>query len=64
MTAPPIPTETVDVPSQVFRAFVESLEKAEVPAEFIARLRLTLLEKPDFSETALKSAVLGDETST
>lgn len=50
-----------DVPTQVFESFIESLEKKNLPVETIGRIKKTLLEDRQFTDAALKSAVLGDE---
>lgn len=52
---------THDVPVQVFEKFLQGLRDAGVSAEFVARLRKTLLEDKTFTEPALKEAVLGEE---
>ncbi len=61
MTTSPATGGTPDVPTQVFREFLQALGGAGVPADSIARLRKTLLEDGTFTENALKAAVLGEE---
>jgi len=61
MTTTPILTGTTDVPAQVFKAFIKSIEGAAVPPELVARLHKTLLEDRAFSDSRLKAAVLGEE---
>lgn len=51
-----------DVPDEVFARFLEVLAKAEMPADVISRLRQTLLVDHKFSDTALKTAVFGEES--
>lgn len=54
---------TIDIPTQVFESFLSELESTGASSEMIARLRKTLLEDHIFTEGALKTAVLGEETS-
>jgi len=61
MTTSSITAGTDNIPDQVFKTFLESIEGAGVPIELVARLRKTLLEDHVFSDAALKSAVLGEE---
>ncbi len=51
-----------DVPSHVFEKFLENLAGAGVSDELVARLHNTLLQEQTFTERALKSAVLGEES--
>jgi alcohol dehydrogenase YqhD (iron-dependent ADH family) len=53
---------TPDVPTQVFEQFITELETNKVSEEVVSRIRKTLLEQQKFTDSALKSAVLGDET--
>jgi len=50
-----------DVPAQVFAKYLEAMAAAGASGELIARLRKTLLEERIFTESALKTAVLGEE---
>lgn len=57
------PTPSVsDVPAMVFEKFLSDLATAKVSADVIKRLRTTLLEERSFTDRALKSAVLTDES--
>ena len=60
MTAPRKPDNTADVPKQVFLKFLEKVEATGGNAEMVSRLKTTLLEKCDFSEEALESAIFGE----
>ena len=60
MTASRKPDTTADVPKQVFQKFLENVEAAGGNVEMVSRLKTTLLEKCDFSEEALESAIFGE----
>jgi hypothetical protein len=60
MTAPGKADVTADVPAQVFQKFLENIAAAGGDAEMVRRLKTTLLEKRDFSEEALESAIFGE----
>ena len=62
MTTSPTNDGIQDVPAQVFKRFLEALKGAGASDELIARLNRTLLEDKVFTETALKEAVLGEES--
>jgi hypothetical protein len=53
---------TADVPTQVFQKFLETVAAASGNAEMVSRLKTTLLEKHDFSEEALESAIFGESS--
>jgi len=53
---------TPDVPAQIFEKFLQALSEAGATAEFVTRLRKTLLENKTFTERALKAAVFGEES--
>jgi hypothetical protein len=53
--------EFADVPTQVFRKFLDGLAIAKIPEELVERFRKTMFENEDFSERALKQAIFGDE---
>ena len=53
-----------EVPKQIFEKFLADLTAGGQPAELVARLRKTLIEKPSFSERALRAALLPDEPTT
>jgi hypothetical protein len=50
-----------DVPTQVFRNFLEALTAASISDEIIERFRRALFEDEDFSERALREAIFGEE---
>ena len=52
---------TTDIPTQVFEQFLQALHGAELRPEMIARLHKTLLQDKNFTEHALKDAVLSEE---
>jgi hypothetical protein len=54
-------TGTADVPTQVFEKYLQALSAAELPPHVIARLRKTLLLDKNFTERALKEAILSEE---
>ena len=61
--APATPaTNAADVPAQVFNQFLADLAAANLPAEVVTRLRETLVEDRAFTESALRKAVLGEES--
>lgn len=62
MTTSPSEQGTRDVPAEVFEKFLQALGGAGASAELVARLRKALLEDRTFTERALKSAVLGEES--
>jgi hypothetical protein len=47
----------LDVPAEVFSAFLVDLKNAGVPDELIARLQATLLVERTYTERAVKEAV-------
>jgi hypothetical protein len=51
-----------DIPTQVFKKFLEALVSSGASTELVARLGKTLLEDRTFTEIALKEAVLGEES--
>jgi hypothetical protein len=51
-----------DIPTQVFESFLTELASTEASSEMVARLRKTLLVDQVYTESALKAAVLGEET--
>jgi hypothetical protein len=53
---------TADVPTQVFRKFLETIAAAGGNVEMVSRLQTTLLEKHDFSEHGLESAIFGESS--
>jgi hypothetical protein len=55
---------THEVPVQVFEKYLDALETAGVSSEMIQRLRKTLLEDKAYTERALKTAILGEESLT
>lgn len=61
MTEPPTTAGATEVPTQVFEKFLEALAGAGLPADLVARLRKTILEEKDFTDRALKAAVLAEE---
>ncbi|HEY3853179.1 MAG TPA: hypothetical protein VGO67_02165 [Verrucomicrobiae bacterium] len=63
MESSPNSTENVDVPTQVFEAFLKSIQAAGEDAELVARLRKTLMEERSFSEAAMKMAIFGHNPS-
>lgn len=62
MTTPSKMEATPDVPAQVFEKFLQALGGTGASVELVARLRKALLEDRTFTERALKSAVLGEES--
>lgn len=50
-----------DVPVEVFDKFLNALQEANLPEEVVYRLRVVLLEERNFTDRALKAAVLGEE---
>src|SRR5207245_9874663 len=50
--------EVSDVPTQVFEKFLEALAEAQLPADLVVRLRMTLIEDKSFTDAALTAAVL------
>jgi hypothetical protein len=61
MSSTPESHSTADVPSKIFAAFLEAIETAGLPTAKVAALRKTLLEHPDFSENAIRSALAAEE---
>jgi hypothetical protein len=49
-----------DVSAEVFTAFLQTLEREQVDAALIQRLRQVLVEEKTFSERALRTAVFGE----
>jgi hypothetical protein len=45
------------IPQQIIFQFLEQLEAENFPSELIARLKDTLLEKGDLSESAIRKAL-------
>jgi hypothetical protein len=62
MKEPGILKGTADVSAQVFEKFFQALETSDVSSEITSRLRKTLLENQVFTDSALKEAVLGRES--
>jgi hypothetical protein len=56
----PSPGGTVNVPAQVFSAFVESAITAGIEAHVPERLRKVLLQDETFTERALTEAIFGE----
>ena len=52
---------TSDVPAQIFEAVLVALAETKVEADKIARLRKTLIEDANFTEQAIRSAVMSEE---
>lgn len=48
------------VPKQAFEQFLSALEKKNISAEVLTRLRKTLIEDGDVSDTAVKVALFPD----
>lgn len=57
-------TEEESVPAalqrKVFEEFLAEIQKAEIPADVIDRLRKALLVDATFSDTALRAALFGE----
>ena len=52
---------TSDIPVQVFEAVLKALSEKGMAAEKVAALRKVLIEDRNFSEAALRAAVLSEE---
>jgi len=52
-----------EVPTQIFEKFLAGLEKAEIPADLIDRLRTAIITKQDFSDEGLRAAMFLKEES-
>jgi hypothetical protein len=61
MTDSPANQEPPDVPTQVFEKFLEAVRDAKLSDELVSRLHKVLLEDHSVNESALRSAVLGEE---
>jgi hypothetical protein len=49
-----------DVSAEVFAAFLQTLEREQVDAAVVRRLRQALVEEKTLSERALRSALFGE----
>lgn len=56
------PLQGGNLPSQIFERFLDGAAAANVPKETIEALRQTLLDDKLFKESALKKAILGEDT--
>jgi hypothetical protein len=54
-------TPVTGVPKQVFEKFLNELEGKKVTADVVARLKKTLIDHGDISETAIKTALFDDD---
>lgn len=54
--------QTSELSTEVFEKFLAGLEQAGISQEICSRLRETLLVDPKFTDTALRSAILGEES--
>ena len=54
-------TAIADIPSQVCEAFVSALESTDVSKAVVARLRKTLLDDQNSSETAIRTALFSTD---
>ncbi|MEO6847149.1 MAG: hypothetical protein ABI254_07815 [Chthoniobacterales bacterium] len=61
MSAPSPQKHSSDVPSVIFEKFLSALTGPDVPEQVIERLRKTLLEERNFTERALKEAILKED---
>lgn len=62
--ANPLPTPATDIPMQILTAFLDRLTTTvDVGPAATERLRKCLIEARDFTEQALRRAVLDEETS-
>jgi hypothetical protein len=61
MNEPATTAGTPDVPAEVFARYLDALAAAGVSVGLVARLRKILIEEQNFTERALKAAVLGEE---
>lgn len=58
----PLTNETrADVPAEVFGKFLQALAGQGLPTRLVDRLSKTLLKDENFSERALKQAILDEE---
>lgn len=62
MPSAPEPHRTADVPTKIFTEFLEKIEVAGLPPAKRAALRKTLLENPNFSDEAIRNALMAEET--
>ncbi len=53
----------MDVPTNVFEAFLSQLEKAEAPTDVVERLRKTILQEKDLSDRAIRAALFFEDDS-
>jgi hypothetical protein len=60
MPSPPDPNTTADVPTQIFQKFLDKLANDGADTEMVGRLKSVLLEKHDYSEDSLESAIFGE----
>ena len=61
MATPVSDKAAVDIPTRVFKKYLQALVEAKVSPEMISRLHATLLEDKSFTERGLKDAVFGEE---
>lgn len=50
----------IGVPKQIFGQLLKKLEEEKIPADVVIRLKETLIEQGDVSETAIKTALFSD----
>ena len=60
MPSPRKPHTTADVPTRVFQKFLDKLAGDGADSEMVGRLKNVLLEKHDYSEDGLESAIFGE----
>lgn len=57
------PNNACDVTNQIFSRFLESLSNEGMSIELINQLRKILIEEKDYSERALKTAIIEEDQS-
>ena len=55
-------SEFPDVPTEIFETFLQSLTEEGISDDVVTELRKKLIEEPDLTERALRSAVLQEES--
>ena len=62
MSTAPQSGGTANVPNTIFVEYLAAMEAAGFPPAKVAALRKTLLEMPDFSENAIRQALMAEES--
>lgn len=52
-----------EVPALIFGQFLTGLEKAEMPADLVERLRTTIITNKDLSDNAIRAALFPEAES-